>query len=237
MPRHGAYYSRKKAGRPRFAQAATAPQHARGSKPARASFASSDVHAPTCLSFRAESPEHFGGVKRGGWITDAPALPPAGLQKPVSAREPAPARAESPEHFGRNQTEWMADGCACAPRPGLLKIRKRARANARPRRKSRAFRRSTTQWMAYGCACAPARQLAWLPDKPNGAAAPRAAAPRLHHMRPIGWPMPFGRDLSMPDLPSSIIILKVTASSKSRRSSPVMRCTLSSLYTSVLRCM
>ena len=38
-------------------------------------------------------------------------------------------------------------------------------------------------------------------------------------------------------LPSSIIILKVTASSNERRSSPMARCTFSSRYTSVLRWM
>ena len=49
--------------------------------------------------------------------------------------------------------------------------------------------------------------------------------------------VPVPRVFSIPDLPNSIIILNVTASSNARRSNPVMRCTLSRRYTSVLRCM
>lgn len=77
-------------------------------------------------------------------------------------------------------------------------------------------------------------------DSPKGRARPYAIHIfRMKFPGPVPRPRAADYVYSLPRsfafLPSSIIILKVTASSNLRRSSPITRCTLSSRYTKVLR--
>ena len=69
-------------------------------------------------------------------------------------------------------------------------------------------------------------------EKPGTA---RTSALVMAELSPLAYVRRPG--FSEPVLPSSIIILNVTASSNARRSSPITRCTLSNRYTKVFRWM